>query len=248
MGRISILQVVLLVLLSSNLLAQSYQIEVGAAVSKSDSDVAEREYDSLAVFGEYHFDPVQTRNHPLAEAAYLEESSNVFAVADLREAGNTDIHIATAGIEYFVPNTIFYARAELALSRYDGDGFDDSETDWSVTAGLSPIRNLLLTTTYEEEDGYDANISAKYVTAVGDGNFLNVEATIWDTESETFKSLAADYYLDRTLSVGMIVQDQEDTGVGIRARKFFTMDLSGGVAYFNSDSDDTIRVDAAYRF
>ncbi len=248
MGKIRLLQFGFFALLSVNVLAQSYQVEVGAAVSKSDSDAPERDVDSISAFGEYHFNPVQTRNHPLAEAAYLEESSNVFAVANLQEVGPTDVHAATAGIEYFVPNTIFYARAELVVSRYDGEGVDDSETDWSATAGFSPVGNLLLTTTYVEETGYDANISAKYVTGLGAGNYLNVEATIWDTDSETFKSLGVDYYLDRTLSVGVLVEDQEDTGVGVRARKFFTPELSGGVSFFNSDANDTLRVDAAYRF
>ena len=51
--------------------------------------------------------PVQTRNAPLAEAAFLDRASNVNAQATFADRGDVDDNTYGVG-EIFVPNSDFY--------------------------------------------------------------------------------------------------------------------------------------------
>ena len=58
--------------------ANAYQAEIGASAGLIDPDNASSS-GSFGVDGTYYFNPVQTRNAPLAEAAFLDRASNVNA-------------------------------------------------------------------------------------------------------------------------------------------------------------------------
>lgn len=58
--------------------AHAYQAEVGGSYTYTDWDQFDSTH-SFGVDGTYYFNPVQTRNAPLAEAAFLNRSSNVNA-------------------------------------------------------------------------------------------------------------------------------------------------------------------------
>jgi hypothetical protein len=58
--------------------AHAYQAEVGGSYTYTDPDHYDNTH-SFGVDGTYYFNPVQTRNAPLAEAAFLNRASNVKA-------------------------------------------------------------------------------------------------------------------------------------------------------------------------
>ncbi len=54
---------------------------------------------AFGVDGTYHFNPVQTRNAPLAEAAFLDRASNVNAHATFADRGDVDDNTYGVGAE-----------------------------------------------------------------------------------------------------------------------------------------------------
>src|SRR5690625_7507275 len=95
---------------SAAAVASPYQIEGSASYYHLDRDSGGSD-GAFGVRGEYHFAPVQTRNHPLAEAAFLERSTNVYA------QGADDFDALSFGGEPYVANTLVYVAADV--SRYD---------------------------------------------------------------------------------------------------------------------------------
>ncbi|MDQ2077597.1 putative porin [Marinimicrobium sp. ABcell2] len=221
---------------SSAVMAAPYQVEVGANYQHWDVDGGGSD-GAFGVRGEYHFAPVQTGNHPLAEAAFLERSTNVYAEA------NDDFDHLTLGGELYIPNTMFYVAAEVFRTDYNG-----SDTGVAGAVGIMPIDGLLVSTRFTD-DGYDANVSVKYVTAIGTVNYLNVEGTYQDGDFDDYLSVSADFYIDRTFSVGAGYADEYGNDVfSLRARKFFTSEISGELQLSDSDWGTGVLVGASIRF
>lgn len=219
---------------SSGFAAADYQSEIGANYTDvEDGDGA------FGMYGELHFSPVQTRNHPLAEAAFLERSSNVFA------RGTNDFDLLTVGGELYVPDTIFYGKLEVVRD----DRYADSDTTALATLGLTPIDGLLVSTTFSE-DGYDANLYAKYVTSLGGGNFVNFEGEFVDGDYDDSLSLFADFYFDRTFSIGAgYADDYGDDQFTLRTEKFFTEQVSANLSFTDSDgAGNVVTIGGAVRF
>lgn len=213
-------------------LADSYQAEIGANYTDVDGGDG-----SFGLYGEFHFTPVQTRNHPLAEAAFLEKSSNVYAAAD------DDFDVLTVGGELYIPDTMFYVGASAV--RVDNG---ESDTTLFATLGLTPIDGLLVTTQFSE-DGYDANIQAKYVTSLGGGNFVNLEGNFYEGDNDDLLSLFADFYFDRTFSVGAGYTDWFGTDqFTLRTEKFFNEQVSGTLSFTDSDGGNSFMIGGAMRF
>lgn len=219
-------------LASGAAMANSYQGEIGANYTDVDGGDG-----AFGIRGEFHLNPVQTRNHPLAEAAFLERSTNVYAEA------NNDFDQLTLGGELYIPDTMFYVGARV--ERWDNG---TSDTTAYATLGLTPIDGLRVTTEFSD-DGYDANIAAKYVVDLGAGNFANFEGEFRDGDFDDYLSLMADFYFDRTLSVGAGYTDWYGVDeFTLRARNFFTREVSGEISFTDSDAGDRIMIGAAIRF
>lgn len=231
--KIKTLAVATAMIVSSGLAsANSYQGEVGATYTDVDGDDG-----AFGIRGEFHLNPVRTRNLPLAEAAFLQQSSNVYAEA------NDDFDSLTVGGELYIPDTMFFVGA--GVNRISNGG---SDTTLFATLGLTPINGLLITTDFTD-DGYDANIGAKYVVDLGAGNFANFEGEYRDGDVEDYLRLDADFYFDRTLSIGAGYADNYGGDeFTLRARNFFTEEISAEIAYTDSDWGDRIMIGGAIRF
>lgn len=221
---------VLLSMSASIALADTYQLEVGGAFWGT-------EYGrGLAFAGEGHFSPVNTSGHPLAEAAFLERSSNIFFAHQLFEDDDYGRdEVTSLELEYYVPHSLFYIGAGYQEFSYE-DGWYEGN-DWNVTLGLTPADGLLLTTTYENEEGYNLNLGARYFTALNHGTGLGLRAEYWSFDWDDRIHLEADYYLDSTLSFGVIVEKFGYTRIGAQAQKFFNPAFSGWARYVFGDSD-----------
>lgn len=148
----SLCAAVALSITSCPLWATPYQTEVGAIYT----DIA-GEIDVIGLGAEWHFAPVATDGHPLAEAAFLEQSSSVSVVHGMTDVDDFDLEVNTTllNLGYYVPNSMFYVGAVLQRTSVETQGFSDSDTDWGLTLGVSPVEGLLITTDYMNEPGYN---------------------------------------------------------------------------------------------
>lgn len=246
-----------------SLSAQAYQAEVGGSYSYTDRDNGS-DTNNFAIDGTYYFKPVQTRNSPLNEAAFLDRASNVnldFRYGDNKGTKDTDFN---AGIEYFVPSTDFYvsARAGRDETKVNKNDYKNRVATYGAEVGYIPTPGLLLAlgvTGYEQKkdegnvrtktDGADPTVRAKYVTQVGNYD-MNFEASGAFGDLDEYR-VRSDFYIDKTLSVGVDYYNNDLTKAdewGVSAKKFFNQNVSlEGRAGFGDD-DNNYAVRAAYRF
>lgn len=215
--------------------SQTYQSEVGAQLRFIEVD--DRGSDtSLGLRAEYHFVPVQTRSHPLAEASFLEQSTRIFARTE------QDFDYLTVGGELYIPDTMFYVAGALVRTDYR-----KSETEAVVTLGLTPIDGLRVTTSFTDH-GYDLNLHAKYVTALSGGNFVHLEAEVADRDGDDYLNLGGDFYFNRYWSLGAAYTDNYGDEFTLRSRRFFSNELSGELSFTDTDWGYRMQVGAALRF
>lgn len=259
-------------------LAANYQTELSAGYADIDAnDNDENDY-FIGLEGKYYFAPVDTANHPLAEAAFIEKSSSVYVSLDNTEwksdAGRLDVYQRSIGVDLYVPNSMFYFGGGIKESKYKSfytDSFGAVEgrssqwdSEWFVKAGIAPIEGLLVWSEFVEDADISErwNINGKYVIALAGEQALNLEAGYENSEliypAETL-SVAADYYLDRHLSVGagfvrsVFNEDEFNKGESstdyfIRARNYFTDNIGVELGYIDNEYESSLTLGASVRF
>lgn len=256
-------------------LAATYQSEISATYADIDiSDDSEEGY-MVGLEGKYYFAPVDTANHPLAEAAFIQKANNVYLKLgnyEFKDAGERlDIYQRSLGVDFYIPNTMFYLGASIeeykGKSTWSSDEYSDAgsystkwDSTWSVKAGIAPITGLLVWSEFTEDvDVSDEwNINGKYVIPLSGEQALNIEASYEKTYDfvDTI-TVAADYYLDRNLSLGAGFANSSYDGDGsnnsetdylIRARQFFTDNASLELSYTDGDSESRLILGGTLRF
>lgn len=255
-------------------LAASYQSEVSASYTDIDvSDDPEEGY-FVSIEGKYYFSPVDTASHPLAEAAFVEKASNIYlgvANEEYKEAGERmDAYMRTLGVDFYIPNTMFYLGAGVIEAKYKYSWLADENVNaggnsskwnsaWYAKAGIAPVTGLLLWSEFfENVDVSDQwNINGKYVMPLSGEQALNLEASYQQSDIDDADTIsgAVDYYLDRHLSIGAGFEntsyaDDHDstTDYFVRARNFFTDTISAEVSYTDNDIESLVTLGASIRF
>lgn len=244
--------------------AHAYQVELNGGLNYAGVDAPGGTDETVGakVDGTYYFNAVQAKTGPLAEAAFIERASNVSAGYGYKhsDANNSRVHDFALGAEVFVPGTNFYAAADLATAKTES--IDHRGGKYEAKIGYLPITNLLLTVgaagliDVPNNDEVNPTISAKYLTKIGN-NDVNLEGGAIFTDNGDTYTVAGDYYVDRSLSLGASAStttDQTDDSytVGLRARQFIAdnISLQGGLNFgHKNDTDDVgINVGGTYRF
>ncbi|NNH76845.1 putative porin [Acinetobacter sp. ANC 5380] len=243
--------------------ANAYQAEVGAAAAYVDPDNG-GSGSAFGVDGTYYFNPVQTRNAPLAEAAFLDRASNVNVQATFADRGDLDSNTYGIGAEVFVPNSDFYLSGNISQNETErfnvlGQKYDFDTTYYAAEVGYLPTPGLLIAAGLkgydnDNDDGVDPTLRAKYVTTLSNGKDINLEAGAAFGDLDEY-NLAADYFIDKTLSVGADYHNNDLTDqseFGINARKFINQQVSleGRVGFGEVGNNDynSFGVAAKYRF
>ena len=242
--------------------ANAYQAEVGASAGYIDPDHGSSGSE-FGVNGTYYFSPVQTRNAPLAEAAFLDRASNVKAHASFADRGDVDDNTYGAGVEYFVPNSDFYVSGDISRNNLEvktpAGKVDRDTTYYAAEVGYLPAPGFLVAAGVkgydnDKDDGADPTLRAKYVTQLSNGKDINLEAGASFGDLDEF-NLAADYFIDKSFSVGADYSSndlKDQSEFGINARKFFNQQVSleGRVGFGEVGSNDynSFGVAAKYRF
>lgn len=180
---------------------------------------------------EIYFEPVNVKNHPLAEAAFLERVGSVFFLGG---RGNADSPLLSAETRRMYIAGISYAKAEspfvgaVVYSKGDWD-YDTPDATWERDAYLlgtgwyvTPTGLVSLAWIHgDSEFGADGwpdrnweddtySVGFKYVGKFASGAAYNVESKLsveendMDGEKDSINvvALAGDYYLSRRLSLG----------------------------------------------
>lgn len=245
--KFTLLVAALGVIASGFAVADTYQVDLGASAHRIEKDKSNNTAEAYNLEGSYYFKAVETNNLPLAEAAYLGKNSNIFAGFDLKPTQNRmpNQKKYVVGAEFYIPESFLYVSA--GGSRYSVN--HEHDHDWFTTVGVTPIDGLLLTTSYNHDRGYDANMHAKYVTSIGSGQFINLEAGLADSEFGTYTSVGGDFYIDNTFSVGGNISDDDmGTEYTLRTTKFFTEQLSANLAFTDTEEGNEVVVGASFRF
>ncbi|ARU28911.1 putative porin [Cellvibrio sp. PSBB006] len=214
-------------------IAQTYRSEISLDYLRRDREaLPDSESDTWRVSGTYYFSPVNTANHPLAEAAFLEKASNL-SVSYLHEEWDysdtygsfryetfvTEENL-NADIELFIPNKMFYVAAGMTRdeSKYrttvfymeddlnpgvETDTETDSDNSWHGSLGVTPIDGLLIWSDFYEDVDLDEHWNLNAKYVTDwNGNAINIEGGYNDYDGDYSIYVVSDYYLDRTFSVG----------------------------------------------
>ncbi|TQR62604.1 putative porin [Acinetobacter sp. RF14B] len=233
--------------------AHAYQAEVGGTIALVDPDNGDTST-GFAIDGTYYFNPVQVKNSPLNEAAFLNRASNINAAVSYIDYDLFDVTTFNVGVEYFVPNSDFYVSGNIGQSSTDTPIGDYDTTLYSAELGYLPVPGLLVAVGlagYDNDagDDVDPTLRAKYVTQVGQYD-MNFEGGASFGDLDAY-NLGADLYLDKTFSVGLGFSDSdlENSDVfTIRAKKFFTQQVSLEGSIDFADEGNIFGVRGAYRF
>lgn len=287
-----VLSALILAAIASTASANSYRGEINVGGGSSEIEYegfSEADKSNYGVIsGTYYFNDVATRNHPLAEAAFLERSSGISftysrdrtrfddALVDILPNGDveyvgdgrftTTASFSSADVEFYIPNSIFYIGGGIGEGRFNtryrvdtgdelisGSYSEDTGTFWSLRAGITPVDGLLVWSEFYKDQELDDewNINAKYVMDWS-GNALNLEAGYEHFYGNDSLALAADFYFDRTFSLGATYTYYDDTDAnddyGLRLRKFFTDKFAVETSFVTSDVEDSYLVGATLRF
>ncbi len=189
----------------------------------------------------------------------------------LNNVDELDLSKTRAAIEYFIPNSIFYVGIEydrITIATTDLSSEDnDQETknnQWGLTAGIMIADNFLLSTNYLDDKDYKLNCKAKYVADLGGGTALNfladytrlddkdtpladVSAKKAKEVSDDFLAVSADYYFNRTFSIGTGVLYGDETGYELRAQKFFSDAVSARVMFRTFEENNSYAIGLSAR-
>lgn len=223
--------------------ASDYQFDVAGLIANTDSDFGDAT--TLGVGIEFHFVPVDTSKGPLAEAAFINKSSNISAIQLWQESDDFDSDATIVSGELYIPNTMFYVGVDYAYLNGNND-----EDSWTLTAGVTPIENLLVTTSYNEDVDYEPNVAAKYLFALSNGATLvaNGKFESVDNGDDTIGA-GLDYYFNRYTGVGFNITDSNgNQETEIHIRHFFLDDAYAGLSYADNDFADTIAISGGFRF
>jgi len=245
-------------------LADDYQWEVRGGVSQFDSDVSRS--DSYGGAATFYLSPVETGNHPLAEAAFRERASSLTLShdrADTTVNGNFGPGVDTSYENTLTRATLAYysSRSPLYLSLSANrltdrhfDGNNRSRTRWSGALGVTPVEGLLISSNFYEgqEIRDDWDLNARFVMPSRDFEAMAFQAGFDYSYGVQSASWSLDTYLDRTLSLGIgyarAINTTDDGRLDLRARKFFTDRFSLSAYYSHHRRFDDYGLEVSLRF
>ncbi|MFQ1043777.1 porin Omp33-36 [Acinetobacter sp. NIOH-H-8] len=147
--------------------AQAYQFEVQGQSEYIDNTANDKDFTG-AVQGTYYFKDVDASKGPLAEAAFINQASNVSAAYTYgengQEFGNRTVHHSFgAKGEAYIPTKVIPAYASASYSHTITDNKagnpDDNGDRYALEVGVLPIPNFLVAVGYTsvaDQTSYDA--------------------------------------------------------------------------------------------
>ena len=258
-------------------LADNYQIELeGGYSNQEDSfDIGDREITSdrkgPSLRGRYYFSPIDTRNAPLTEAAFLNKASYIDAgYADLETTDNSTLfglpEEGTHSLLKLSGQVVFNDSWLVKLGAHRLEQDSESETFKTIGFGGYINDNTTVVFSYTDLDGGNAyDLAMHKVMNLNNDTYLSFDAGLGRIEGDNDSSesgffIGAKYHPLARLSLGLEYQHRkfnEDLffGKGLKANAtyFVTSKFSLSAEYFTGEyvfGSDVSRFDvkAAVRF
>lgn len=228
--------------------ANAYQTEVGTIYEFTDMDGGEN--NSFGINGKYYFNSVEAKTFPLAEAAFLNKSSNIglgYAYSKLEDDEDSGkLEFSSVGItgEYFIPNTPLYLsgafnRTKTEVSANDFGSVDDSGNGYAVEVGFLPTDGLLLAAGVTDlSESFDPIQAAKY----GFTTTVSNAVAVTGEDDDTAVTLRAKYV---TQISGFYTNFEGQTYIGdettyrLGADLYLDPTLSIGASFADSTAEDS---------
>lgn len=240
--------------LSSVAVADDYRVELAGLYTRSDAGSEYADSKGYAAGARLHFTSVNTDEHPLAEAAYLEKSNNLALTYIYDDDEYLESKTWQGQIEIYIPQAFLYVAPfyEYSASEFFSD-FDYKENDWGADIGVTPADGLRISTRWSDEVDYELNLDAKYLIKLPKQMAVNIELIYkkdpFEEADNDWIGAGVDCYLDNTWSIGASFDRVDETGYSLRTRKFFTGNFSlYGDYFFTTDDYARWIVGAEVRF
>jgi len=229
--------------------AQAYQFEVQGQSEYIDTTVNDKDFTG-GLQGTYYFKNVDSSKGPLAEAAFLNQASNVSLAYNFGELGSNGIDIAAhnfgAKAEVYVPTPYVpvYTSASYShtiLDSKNNNASDDQGDRYALEVGALPINNFLVAVGYTSAAD-QAAIDAFNVMGNGVAKATAEAVTIGeDQDAITARTKYVGNIDGTNMAVGFesgIVYG-EDTAYQFKTDLYVTPKLSVGASYVKSSFADT---------
>jgi len=224
--------------------AQAYQFEVQGQSEFIDNTANEQNFTG-AVQGTYYFNNVDASKGPLAEAAFLNQASNVSLAYNYGEYDEVGLDIVShtygAKAEAYIPTKFVPAYASASYNHTINDSKNALETDdngdrYALELGALLIPNFLVAVGYTsvaDQTSYDAfNILSNGVVKAG----LESETIDEDQDAITARTKYVGAIDGTNMSIGFesgLVYG-EDTAYNLGTTLFLNPQLSVGASYMES--------------
>ena len=225
--------------------AQAYQFEVQGQSEYVDNTANDKNFTG-AVQGTYYLKDVDSSKGPLAEAAFLNQASNVSVAYNYGEYDDEDgldivSHTYGAKAEAYIPTKVVPVYASASYNHTINDSKNNVEKDdqgdrYALELGALVIPNFLVAVGYTsvaDQDSYDAfNILSNGVVKAG----LESETIDQDQDAITARTKYVGAIDGTNMSIGFesgLVYG-EDTAYNLGTTLFVTPKLSVGASYMES--------------
>ena len=228
--------------------AQAYQFEVQGQSEYIDNTVNDQDF-SGALQGTYYFKNVDATKGPLAEAAFLNQASNIalaYNYGESKELGDRDIvHVYGAKAEAYVPTQLVPAYASASYSHTIVDnktGFADDNGDrYALELGAVVAPNFLVAVGYTSVAD-QASLDAFNILANGVAKAALESGTIdEDQDAITARTKYVGAIDGTNMAVGFeagLVYG-ESTAYNLKTDLYLTPALSVGASYMESSYNDS---------
>ncbi|OTG84995.1 porin Omp33-36 [Acinetobacter sp. ANC 4648] len=232
--------------------AQAYQFEVQGQSEYIDSTVNDKNFTG-SVQGTYYLKNVDSAKGPLAEAAFLNQASNVslaytYAPVDLDDALNIESHTYGVKGEAYIPTKFVPAYASASYNHTklnldaNNDTFKDNGDRYAVELGAVIVPNFLVAV------GYTSVVDTIALDAFGIMNngiakAVGEAATIADDQDAITARVKYVGAIDGTnMAIGFesgLVYG-ESTAYQLKTDLYLNPQLSVGASYAESSYDDVL--------
>lgn len=222
-------------MMSSTVLAsETYRAEASLSWFGAESDNFDS--DGYFISGHYYFSPVDTRDHPLAEAVFLERKSHISFLANKYDFDN--ILGDSKGAGGLVQAVYMNANGPLmVVAGYQSDNIEYDYTSkyevdikgYNIGLGYFLAKPFLVEVSYEkldteyttilpieDDETITRELSVKYVNKLESGKAYNMEAGVQYNkyidslieDKDKIISLEGDYYFTNAFSTGLDFERQ----------------------------------------
>lgn len=230
--------------------ASAYQFEVGAGLGQGEVEAGNvsNDYDAALIYGELHFEQVDTSKGPLAEAAFLDKSSFIdFSLVNIDPDNGDDTDNYGFGGRFVTDTNLIL---EASYDQAD-DGTNDADTfGFGIGTYINDTTDVVVSYSTTDDDAsgdldvLDVQLHSIQAMAQGASVAFDLGASVIDAEDDDGFGVnaGATYYFNNMFGIGL---SAEFVDVDSYERDTISLDLSYFVApnvevafsYFDTTED-----------